>query len=839
MSFYSSSENNEPMSPFLSNLFQFLLTSHNAKDKTVRFRICHFLNMILNSMGDSAFIDDSLCDRIITSMTERLLDKSPKVRVQAVFALHRLQDPSDEHCTIIKLYLFHVSKDPSPEVRKAVLASMGKNQKTLQAALARTRDIDDNVRRMAYEFISKITVRSLTIAQRDCLLKDGLRDRSASVKTYVSNTLLPTWLRHYKGDYINFVHALDAGIGTEAATLGLITLFKIADINTLLEQVPVDKNTRLIPLTNLSNENALYWKSLIQHLQNLSCTDEVELIIPELSEFCTYIREFITLMSSESYDSYERTGHKFILLQLLEISKTYDLSDEVGRKNLKEVMIDTLMSDHCSANIIECIVNHLAKVIPDVNSFLDVIVNVINDTRLPPKESVISEEITVEHERDNDMQKAKLKVEMLELEEELYLAIKEENFLQAESLKEKIKILKEEIARLSKVNKPIMMIDEEQEEKNDLATMVKCLNILYNAIKAVNIHTLTPILKGLMSFVLDSLDHPDDSVHILALKVLSIYCILDKELAKKHIMIFFYQFSLEPDDQEIWIIALKGIFDLLLYYGIECFDILQGLKETSTTQNSTRSLYTHEDTITSIHDVKQTKTVQNNYNFIKILTGLLNNENQDLRTIAAEGLCKLLLNRRINDSNLISRLIILCYNPVNANDDYLRQCLSVFFNQFVTRVSDAYEMLESIYFSTLRVLCKAPDTSPLQEIDPYQVSRFILNLTRSDKGSYIHNNFAFAILAEILNPESEIDKETLVKSLPNLNTQIEDGPSKQNLQEAVKNVRSMLVKSSKRLLKYIHQFQKQIEDSQQEAKSESDIGEKESVHEESENEETE
>lgn len=95
---------------------------------------------------------------------------------------------------------------------------------------------------------------------------------------------------------------------------------------------------------------------------------------------------------------------------------------------------------------------------------------------------------------------------MLELEEELYLAIKEENFLLAESLKEKIKTLKEEIARLSKVNKPIVMIDEVQEEKNDVATMVKCLNILYNAIKAVNIHTLTPILKGLMSFVLDSLD---------------------------------------------------------------------------------------------------------------------------------------------------------------------------------------------------------------------------------------------------------------------------------------------------------------------------------------------
>ncbi|XP_076641267.1 condensin complex subunit 3-like [Halictus rubicundus] len=71
----------EPLCPFLVKMFDFLLTSHCAKNKAVRFRIWHFLNLLLNSMGDQAFIDDALCDKITISMMDRLLDKSPKVRV--------------------------------------------------------------------------------------------------------------------------------------------------------------------------------------------------------------------------------------------------------------------------------------------------------------------------------------------------------------------------------------------------------------------------------------------------------------------------------------------------------------------------------------------------------------------------------------------------------------------------------------------------------------------------------------------------------------------------------------------------------------------------------------
>lgn len=179
--------------------------------------------------------------------------------------------------------------------------------------------------------------------------------------------------------------------------------FRNADLNTLLEQVPIDKTTKLIPLSSLSNENVLYWKCVINHLHHVSCIEELDLIIPELSAFCNYIRDFIALISSDQY-KWEKQCPKFILLQLFEIVEKYDLSDEVGRKNLQEVIIDTLMSDHCSNKIIECIVSHLAKVVPHNNNMLNLVANVISETRLPLKASASTQQMTEEQQTDNTVQ---------------------------------------------------------------------------------------------------------------------------------------------------------------------------------------------------------------------------------------------------------------------------------------------------------------------------------------------------------------------------------------------------------------------------------------------------
>lgn len=63
-------------------------------------------------------------------MMERMLDKSPKFRAQVVFALHRYQDTTDDQCKVIKMYILHLTNDPSAEVRRALINTIGKNTRT-------------------------------------------------------------------------------------------------------------------------------------------------------------------------------------------------------------------------------------------------------------------------------------------------------------------------------------------------------------------------------------------------------------------------------------------------------------------------------------------------------------------------------------------------------------------------------------------------------------------------------------------------------------------------------------------------------------------------------------
>ncbi|XP_033333688.2 chromosome associated protein G isoform X2 [Megalopta genalis] len=807
-------EEEEPLCPFLVKMFDFLLTSHNATDPAVRFRICQFLNILLNSMGDQAFVDDVLCDKITVAMMDRLLDKSPKVRAQAILALHRLQDPSDEECPIIKMYIFHASKDPNAEVRKAALLSMGKNKNTLQVALKRTRDVNEGVRKMAYEFLSKITVRSLTITQRDQLLNDGLKDRSEIVRKCVENILLPSWLRHFNGDFIGLVKALDAEIGTDVASMALETLFKKSAVTTLIEQLPINKETKLISVDKLTSENIFYWRCLIKHFHRESSVEQLEMILPELSTFCTYISDYIVSISTDQNDAWVKHMQQFIHLQLFEIVTTYDLSDEVGRKKLDELICNTLMSTHWSEKIIQCVVTHLQKVIPDTNTRVDALANIISDIRLPLKEATQNIQISEKQQHDLTLKRAKLKVKLLELKEEEYQAIQNKQYLRADELKNEIDTLNGEIMKLSE-EPQLVTVMEEMKEKTDSETMIKCLTIICTMMQSVT--SLTPTIRSMMQITLDSLDHPDDKVHILAIKALGIFCVLDKEVARKHIMVLFLQFSLEQENPEIWTMTLKGIFDLLLFYGLEYFDMLgsEDVTTNRTEKSRTVRLYTDTNDEISVSSAQHSNTEEGNHSFIKILTGLLDNTDQGIRTIATEGLCKLLLNRRISSSILLSRLILLSYNPVNDNDYYLRQCLSGFFDNFLLRVPDAHQMFEEAYLPTLQVICNAPETSPLQEIDPYEVSKFMLSLTRfkcSKSGIYCpHNSLVFVILAEVLNPMSSISRGVLIKSLRNLHLEFEDNATKENLVSAIDKVAEMMVEDDKRLFSYVNEFKRKLE----------------------------
>ncbi|XP_046435032.1 condensin complex subunit 3 [Neodiprion fabricii] len=807
----------EELCPFMNSLFEFLLDNHDVGDAALRFRMCYFMNMLLNSMGDNAFIDDLLCDRITTCMTERLLDKVPKIRAQAILALHRLQDPSDEHCPVIKAFIFHLNKDPQAEVRRAVLLTMGKNKQTLAAALRRTRDINDGVRKLAFQFLTKITVRSLTIEQREKLLSDGLRDRSEKVSKYVKMQLLPTWLEHYEGDFIKLLRALDAENALEISILMLDVLLKLTPVRNIIQHVPVDPDTKLIPFEKLTSESVIYWRCVITHLQREGCQDEIDKILPELSKFCEYIREFMNLMKHDQRETWEQNMLRFILLQLFEITKICDLHDEVGRENLKELIVDTLKSDHDSEALIDSIVQQCVAIVPDTESRLNLLANVISELRMPLTTEVVP--LSEAEKQEKDMKKAKLKVELLQVQEYQYVAIQSKNFLRAEELKTKIEFLKAAIEDLG-TDQVVEEVREEYEMKSDKKTLTKCLQIMFSMTQSVK--TLCPMLRSLlMDMVLPNLDHSVCSVIIGALKATTVCCLLDEDLAKKYIPVFFLQFSVENDD--IWLAALKGIFDLLVLYGLERLGMAPDPETTEDTgqanksrSNRTVRLYSQsEDTDTLLSTPRPSLNCENR-NIINILTGLLDNANRDLRTIAVEGLCKLLLHRRISSPSLVARLIILWHNPVTDNDSYLRQCLSYFFNHFGTVVPDSQEMLERSFLVTLKMLANAPDTSPLHEIEPLKVAQLILHLTKTEAqdrllGYCAHNNLALAIIAEALNSDSCIDPKLLIRSLRYLHIHLEDDSMRKCLQESVKRLSEQVEFCEKRITNTLSHFKRNLD----------------------------
>ena len=77
------------------------MQNHNVRDKAVRFRVCQIINRVFSSFGEGTAIDDELYDSVYRAIQCRLRDKFPIVRVHAVLALARLQDPTDPECPII------------------------------------------------------------------------------------------------------------------------------------------------------------------------------------------------------------------------------------------------------------------------------------------------------------------------------------------------------------------------------------------------------------------------------------------------------------------------------------------------------------------------------------------------------------------------------------------------------------------------------------------------------------------------------------------------------------------------------------------------------------------
>ncbi|CAL9700239.1 unnamed protein product [Knipowitschia caucasica] len=762
--------------PFLSFIFNFLLESHKANSHAVRFRACQLINKLLGSMAENAQIDDDLFDRIHQAMLIRVTDKFPNVRIQAALAMTRLQQPRDPDCPTINAYMLIIDNDSNAEVRRAVLSCIAMSPSTLPKVLKRTRDIKENVRKLAFQVLAdKVHIKALTIAQRVNLLQQGLHDASEAVREVVCSRLLPAWLDRLEGNVIDLLHKLDVENCAQTALDTLKAIFSGIAPEDLLKNKLQFNDRKLIPDDSLSCENVLYWRALCEFIKSKGDQGEemLEQVLPDAATYAHYLSGYlktVPVLSEEQRADFNQLElvmtKEFISQQLIHLIGCLDTNEEGSRKQVLAVLQEMLSLPHTPFSLVSLLTEKLLTLIPDDQRRIQCMAEIISDIREPIMESniVVNENLS----RRQQVQLAEVKVKIMEEKQVLEDCISAQEFNRAAELKDAITELENHrnqiLQEIAESNKPADK--ETRVEKNDPETLLRCLTMCAELLKQMSIKSrIGPTISALMtSLILPSIANAHPAVRNTAVVCLGTSALHSMELAKTH-MVLLLQIA-QLDEARIRISALRAIIDLLLMFGFQLLSDTAALQSAAVSQSPDKQ---EEDKVETQEDSAQSTLV--------MLSEFLDSEIADLRTEAAEGIAKLLYTGRISSAKMFSRLILLWYNPVTEDDTRLRHCLGVFFQLYARESRTHQEVIEESFLPTVRTLLNAPVTSPLAEVDINNVVELLVELTRpstQNKPSTntdevcVHDYLAARMCGEMMKDPTAPEVRLYAKTLCNL-----------------------------------------------------------------------
>ncbi|XP_054461163.1 condensin complex subunit 3 isoform X2 [Anoplopoma fimbria] len=775
-------EDDEDDHPFLSFLFNFLLESHAASSHAVRFRVCQLINKLLGSMAENAQIDDDLFDRIHQAMLVRVTDKFPNVRIQAALAMTRLQQPKDPDCPTINAYMLILENDTNAEVRRAVLSCIAMSPCTLPKVLKRTRDIKENVRKLAYQVLAeKVHIKALTIAQRVGLLQQGLHDTSETVREVVCSRLLPAWMLRVEGNVIELLHRLDVENCAQTALDTLKAIFRGTPTEELLQKRVQLDNRKLVPVDSLSCENVLYWRALCEFIKAKGDEGDemLEQVLPDAATYADYLYGYlkaVPLLSEEQRADFNQLElvmtKEFISQQLIRLIGCLDTNEEGGRKRVLAVLQEMLALPQTPSSLVSLLTEKLLSLVADDHRRIQTVAEIISDVREPIMEA--SQTLDKNMSRRQQVQLAEVKVSILEAKQTLEDCIAAQDFSRAAELKDSITGFENRRNQiLQEIAESSQPADKEiRAEKNDPETLLRCLIMCAELLKQMSIKTrIGPTTSALMSsLVLPSIANAHPAVRNMAVVCLGTCTLHSKELAKTH-MVLLLQIA-QLDEVKIRISALRAIIDLLLLFGFQL------LSETAATQTAPQSQSPdRQEEDAPATEEKGDAPEDTAQSILVMLSELLDSEVSDLRTETAEGLAKLMYTGRISSAKMLSRLVLLWYNPVTEDDTRLRHCLGVFFQLYARESRAHQEVVEEGFLPTVRTLMNAPATSPLAEVDINNVVELLVELTRpsalikpstNTEEVCVHDYLAVRMCGEMLKDPTAPEVRLYAKTLSSL-----------------------------------------------------------------------
>ncbi|XP_062540619.1 condensin complex subunit 3 [Armigeres subalbatus] len=767
--------------PIIITAFDWLLNTISPA-AIVRFRICQFVNLVLNAMGPEASLDDDICDKILRYMLERMRDVAPNVRVQAVLALQRLQNPDDPEDCVFRTYIYHLDTDPSPKVRQTIISSLGRNYRTIPYIIERLWDVEERVRRHTYLQMSSYPVKQYKVAQRLTFLEQGLNDHSEAVRKVVKNVMIPQWFESYQKDYVAFVKALKIDADEKELkrfrTTGKLALFEIfskygiADAMTMLGMREDDKT---VPLENLTIETAVCWQALLEFLQKTE-SDELDSLMVDLSTFCNYIKVFAETPTACNYirllaedpsmitDKLQKMYFQSMLQILLEIVDSYDFGDEFGRETLKKILAEVLCCCELDEDNVKIILSIFERLIGDVETRFKFFVDLVNSVLEPSRtdvsnssRSLVEEYLEKNPDKSLQMKISRLRLTIMDLKEQEMEKVNRKDYAGAQKVAEELNVANEEYATLLK---PILLEVSSTSEGSSLfresmlrskkitnATINKCLQISFYLVNSSTVQSLTPIVCDLYkTFINRYVESAEIATRDWALRCSVAFSMLYDGLSKETFQLLYHQFF-RNHCTRIWQTSIEGIFELMDHYGFEHFDV-ESKKDES--RKNTRQLYNTMDYLDQ-EDEANTSSTGTGVNLMRMMTHFFETcEDNVICSAIVDGFCRLILHGHCTSQDIMSKLLLKYFNP--TTEPKTQQILGIFFECLIKKKRQ--EILQKALLHTLFTILEAPNDSPLQEVKPEHVVKFVIDSTKPvfcSPGLNPHNTIAISFLQIMLD----------------------------------------------------------------------------------------
>lgn len=171
---------------------------------------------------------------------------------------------------------------------------------------------------------------------------------------------------------------------------------------------------------------------------------------------------------------------------------------------------------------------------------------------------------------------------------------------------------------------------------------------------ASNLHENTAIHGLIPQLIAPAVKSKDPLVREQGLFCLGLCCLLDAKLALDTFPLFLDQ--IQKAEGDIKLRATQIVFDLMLVHGIPYLSSRQA-QAVGGGPEAERLAYSQ---------------------IVAFLLGLLEDEEEGVQAVAAEGMAKLMLSGMVENDEALRSLVLVYMSPDTVSNQELRQCLSYF-----------------------------------------------------------------------------------------------------------------------------------------------------------------